>query len=312
MVAARLCFNPARARDHNHNYFMPSNLTINIGDIKTSIEWNYGPCEIEVSRAYQPFVAEGPVDIQLELHHDTPKRELGDKTFTSQPIWSLYRKGTESIIDIFYCHRDLRRFLVLPSQFDQVKLLFAAPDGQFINPFFGPGMELLMINYLARGRGVILHACGIEWGGKGYLFAGESGAGKSTAARLWDRQKGVAVLSDDRTIVRNKDGQYWIYGTPWHGEAKFGAPNGVKLDKIFFLRHARRNAIQALTGALLVIKFLKCSFAPYWDAAGMGFAMEFFTSLAAKVPCWDLSFRPDVSLVEYIKAQGSGSNFIKG
>ena len=147
-----------------------------------------------------------------------------------------------------------------------------------------------------------MHACGIERDGKGYLFAGESGAGKSTLARLWGRQKGVNVFSDDKTIVRQKDGQYWMYGTPWHGEAKFGAPGGVKLENIFFLRHASRNAIQEVTGVPLVTQFLKCSFPPYWDAAGMEFAMEFFSDLAAAVSCQALSFTPDKQVIEFMRA----------
>ena len=108
------------------------------------------------------------------------------------------------------------------------------------------------------------------------------------------------VLSDDRTIVRKKNGQYWMYGTPWHGEAKFGAPRGVKLEKIFFLRHASRNVTYAIAGAPAVTQFLQCSFPPYWDAAGMGFAMGFFCKLAAAAACQKLSFTPDNGVIDLI------------
>ena len=101
-------------------------------------------------------------------------------------------------------------------------------------------MELLMINYLARGHGVIIHACGIDNNGIGMLFAGESGAGKSTLANLWNQEAGVAVLSDDRTLVRQIDGEWWLFGTPWHGEAKFGSRRGIKLEKSFSCATAKR------------------------------------------------------------------------
>jgi len=280
---------------------MPSNLKINIGDITTAVEWQSGQCEFDIPQAYQSFIDEGPVNIRLSLHLGVPVLNLGDKVFDSQPIWSLHRSGAESIIDIFDHHSDLRRLLVFPQQLNRADLFFAAPDGQFIDPFFGPTMELLMINFLAQGQGVIIHACGIEHNGSGLLFTGESGAGKSTLANMWSREKGAAVLSDDRTIVRYIDGEFRMYGTPWHGEAKFGSPRGVQLENIFFLRHGRKNAIEPLSSSESVLKLLQCSFPPHWDAPGMEYTLGFFENLSKRVPCHELSFEPDKRVIEMIK-----------
>lgn len=280
---------------------MPSEINIKIGDITTAVEWKSGQSGFNIPRAYRSFISDGRADILLGLHLGTPELELGDKVFNSPPIWSLYRNGDASFIHIFDQHSDLRRLLALPPQFKQAVLYFAEPDGQFIDPFFGPTMELLMINYLARGRGVIIHACGIEYNGKGMLFAGESGAGKSTLANLWNRDIGTTVLSDDRTLVRQIDGELWMYGTPWHGEAKFGSPRGIKLEKIFFLRHSQNNAVQPLSVTKSVLKLLQCSFPPYWDAAGMEFTMELFEELATRVPCYELMFEPDKRVIDLLK-----------
>jgi hypothetical protein len=281
---------------------MPKILKIKTGDITTAIEWQSGQIEFDIPQAYQPFIADGPGDIRLSLHLGAPELELGDKVFDCQPIWSLHRNSVESVIDIFDHHPNLRRFLVFPPQLNRADLFFAAPGGQFIDPFFGPTMELLMINYLSRGQGVIIHACGIEHNGNGLLFTGESGAGKSTLANMWKREKGVTVLSDDRTMVRYIDGEFRMYGTPWHGEAKFGSPRGVKLEKIFFLRHSQKNAVQPLSVNRSVLKLLQCSFPPYWDAAGMEFTMGFFEELTTRVPCHELAFEPDKRVIEVIKS----------
>jgi hypothetical protein len=281
--------------------FMPSNLKIKIGDITTAVEWQSGQIEFDTPRSYQPFIAECPGDIRLSLHLGAPELELGGKVFDSQPIWCLHRKGAEFIIDIFGHHPDLRRLLVFPQHLNRADLFFAAPGGKFIDPLFGPTMELLMINYLARGQGVIIHACGIEYNGNGLLFTGESGAGKSTLANMWSREKGATVLSDDRTIVRYIDGEFRMYGTPWHGEAKFGSPRGVKLENIFFLRHGRKNAIETLSGSESVLKLLQCSFPPYWDAAGMEYTLRFFEKLSKRVPCHELEFEPDKRVIEFVK-----------
>ncbi|UCD81562.1 MAG: hypothetical protein JSW26_09115 [Desulfobacterales bacterium] len=281
---------------------MPSSLKISIGAITTAVEWQSAEVEIVVPQAYQPFISDSRADLHLTLHLGAPQLVLGEKFFDSPPIWQSYRNGNASVIKIFDSYSDLQRLLVLPTQPERANLYFAEPDGQFIDPFFGPTMELLMINYLARGHGVIIHACGIDFNGKGMLFAGESGAGKSTLANLWDRVKGAAVLSDDRTLVRQINGEMRMFGTPWHGEAKFGSPRGVKLEAIFFLSHAQQNALRQTTAAESVTRMLKCSFPPLWDRAGMEFTMGLFEKLATRVCCHELAFRPDESVIQFVEA----------
>jgi hypothetical protein len=283
---------------------MPSGIAIKISDISTVIESHHGSLKFETPAAYQPFISDDQANFYLGLHSDFPKIDLGEKIFSSPPIWSLYRNGGTSLIRIFDQHADLQRLLVLPPGFRRAELHFTAPDGQFVDPFFGPTMELLMINYLARGHGVVIHACGIEYDGKGMLFAGESGAGKSTLANLWNQQDGAAVLSDDRTIVRKIDGEIWMFGTPWHGEAQFGSPRGIKLENIFFLQHGKKNALRHSSPADTVMKLLQCSFPTYWDAAGMAFTMALFEGLATRISCSDLRFLPDEKVVEMLKGGG--------
>lgn len=280
---------------------MPSEIKFKIGDITTAMEWKSGQSDFDAPRAYQPFLSDGRADIRLGLHLGAPQAESGKTVFDSPPIWRLYRQGDASCIHIFNQHPDLLRFLVFPPQFDEADLYFAGPGGQFIDPFFGPVIELLMINYLAQGHGVIIHACGIDNNGIGMLFAGESGAGKSTLANLWNQAAGVDVLCDDRTLVRQIDGELRMYGTPWHGEAQFGAARGVKLDKIFFLRHGPENAVQPLSGAESVLRLLQCSFPPFWDAAGMEFSMDLFEALATRIACDELAFRPDERILDLVR-----------
>jgi len=169
-----------------------------------------------------------------------------------------------------------------------------------MDPFFGPTLELLMINRLVRQQGVILHTCGIARGDSGTLFAGESGAGKSTLAGLWNRQNGMAVLSDDRTVVRKTGSEFRMYGTLWHGEAKFGLARSARLDKIFFIRHGDSHRVRKLSMAEAVQSLLTCSFPPFWDAAGMEFTLEFFSEMTAAVPCYELLFKPDRGVVDLI------------
>ena len=98
-----------------------------------------------------------------------------------------------------------------------------------------------MIHRLSRGEGVEVHAVGIsDEQGRGHLFLGHSGAGKSTTARLWIDRPGVRILSDDRIILRVREGRIWMYGTPWHGDAGIASPDCAPLDEIYLLEHGAR------------------------------------------------------------------------
>jgi len=279
---------------------MPKDHTIRIGNIHITFARDNLGFDWEIAPAYRPFFASGKADIHFRLHHGVFDAGFEERIFDCPPIWALYRQNGNSIIKIAPDLECLRRTLVLSPLIQNADLYFDDEAGGFMDPFYGPTMEILMVNYLAQGKGCIVHACGIAREGKGLLFVGESGAGKSTIANLWDQETGVDILSDDRILVRKKGRHYWMYGTPWHGEAKFATPKAVRLEKIFFLRHGPTNAIGKTKGIDRVSQLLTGSFPPYWDAQGMAFTMALFSDLTHHVPCHELTFKPDKSALDLV------------
>ncbi len=177
---------------------------------------------------------------------------------------------------------------------------FAADQPVF--PLEYPIDELAMMHRLSRGEGVELHALGlVDYDGSGYLFLGHSGAGKSTAARLWKSESGVKVLSDDRIILRKKDSQYWMYGTPWHGDAGVSSPGCAPLTAIFLLEQAPANQILPLPGAQATAELFARSFVPHYLSDGIRFTLIFFDELTRSIPCSVFRFAPTESAVEAIR-----------
>jgi len=174
-----------------------------------------------------------------------------------------------------------------------------SPDGLLPNPLEFPLSEVLMVCLLAQGRGLMVHACGIDDGGRGYLFAGNSTHGKTTMARLWKER--AVVLNDDRIVLRRREGRFWMYGTPWHGDYSGVSPQGLPLEKVFFLRHAKTNAVRRVEGVTVASGILSRCFPPLWDAAGMNFTVDFCAQLAEAVPCYELDFVPDRSVVDFVR-----------
>ena len=279
---------------------MPKDLTLRIGDVSISIEWDTEKIAFEVPPSYRSFVRPGKADIRLRLHRGLPETPGGEKVFECSPIWTLYRRQDTSMIEIFHHLSDLRRTLVLSSGLEKTDLYLSEDSAIPLDPLYGPTMELLMVNYLARGKGAIIHSCGISRNGRGALFVGDSGAGKSTLARMWDEEDSVEVLSDDRTILRKQGGEFWMYGTPWHGEAAFASPQGVRLERIFFLRHGQENSTREVNGIAAVSQLLACSFSPLWDRDWMAFVLEFISDLASQVPVQELTFTPEKSALEFV------------
>ena len=175
-------------------------------------------------------------------------------------------------------------------------------QGYLYYPLDYPLDELLLINLLSKGRGVLVHAFAVDDNGRGIVFAGTSGAGKSTLATLWEKQEGVTLLSDDRVILRMRQGRLWIYGTPWHGDARAASPEGVPLEQIYLIKHAGKNQAIPLNPLDAVSCLLVRSFPTFWDAEGMDSTLEFLEQVSYSVPCHELGFVPDDRVIDFVRS----------
>src|SRR5207249_7528200 len=182
------------------------------------------------------------------------------------------------------------------------------PPGHLVYPLEYPLDELLIIHLLAAGRGVEVHACGVvDASGQGYLFAGQSGAGKTTMARLWQKTEeaggagGLMILSDDRIILRYQAGQFWMYGTPWHGEAGLSSPARAPLKGVYLLRHGPRIRLVPFARSCPSARLVACSFPPFYHSSGLDFTLGFLDQLVEAVPCYELSFTPDERVIALVR-----------
>jgi len=110
---------------------------------------------------------------------------------------------------------------------------------------FDTFVRLTYSSLLLKHNGFLLHASGVISKGKGYIFTGISGAGKTTVAEASKRCG--AVLSDEIVAVR-KTGNVWkLFGTPFMGLMKGGGKNKTaKAPTVFFLKQARENAVRIM------------------------------------------------------------------
>jgi hypothetical protein len=231
----------------------------------------------------------------------------GERMFDSGALWQLYRQEERCVFRFVS-----PVFGAVPYKIARFSSDFTSGDvylrprcsrrGQPVNPLEYPLDELLMINLLARGRGAEVHASGIiDRAGSGHLFLGQSGAGKTTMARLWQDEEGVQILSDDRIILRKQGQAVWLYGTPWHGEGRLASPACAPLRRIHFLRHGSDNRLIPLRAAGAVARLCACSFLPFFNSEGIDFTLGFFEEVVTSIPSCELSFLPNQSVVAMLR-----------
>lgn len=271
-------------------------LTIAVRSADGEARWTW---DEPVSRfLVDPRPADVVINVERASARSLPRPE-GRATFDSGAVWKLHRHDGGYRID---CTSEAfgaepYKTAFFDDSFTRGTIHMRVPG---LNPLDYPLDEVLVANLLGRGRGVELHSCGIiDEEGRGRLFVGVSGAGKSTTARLWEgRTRGI--VSDDRVIVREHDGAMWMYGTPWHGEAALSMPGRVPLSGVYLLAQAPANALVPLTQAEAVARLFRCTFPLFYDGGALDFTLSFLERLAARVPVRELQFARDPKVVELV------------
>lgn len=176
------------------------------------------------------------------------------------------------------------------------------PTDRQAEPLEWPLDELLISHLLGLGKGVELHAAGlVDAQGRGHLFVGHSGAGKSTMTRLWEYRPGVVILSDDRIILRRKEGAFRMYGTPWHGDARHASPGSAPVSAIYLLEHGDATRMTPLSATQAVARLFTMSLAAFYSRDAVAFTLGFINRLVEAIPCFELAFVPDRRVVELVR-----------
>lgn len=162
-------------------------------------------------------------------------------------------------------------------------------DGQKGSLTMAPTDQILLARLLADRNGCYLHSDGINMDGKGFLFVGHSGAGKSTIATLL-QDKGE-ILCDDRMIVRKWPDGYLIHGNWSHGTLPIVSANSAPLKAIFFLEQAEENSISINeSGMDSISRLLACLVKPMVTKDWWENMLTLIEDIVDSVPCYRLKF----------------------
>ena len=146
---------------------------------------------------------------------------------------SMYRDG--EIVSAMRCSSDWRE-VKLYMQTNQVR--FAIDNAAMLVYAFAT----------ADKKTLLFHSSVTVKDGKGYMFLGHSGTGKSTHSRQWlTAFEDAELLNDDNPAVRIlADGSVRVYGTPWSGKTPCYKNASAPVGALVQLAQAPENEIKRL------------------------------------------------------------------
>ncbi len=255
---------------------------------------------LRLARSFEPFVvADRGCDVEIAIASDDHLNPaLGERLYDSKLHWRSLRMGKSTVFEfvhpptgLLYCQTrvspDFTRAEVRFSEFAFRELATRPSNDSFWEiPY--PLDQLLLIPALARREAVLLHACGAEVAGRGFVFAGHSGDGKTTLAGLLSRE-GTLLLSDERIAIRKTERGFVAFGTPWPGEGNVVSNGACPLQGMFVLKKAARHALGGSSPSLAP-ELIARAIVPYYLPDVAERILGILAELASEVPLRELHF----------------------
>jgi len=255
---------------------------VNVSDIRISVHTGSFDLPEDAERIFHaPFVEE----INGIMLHHKPN------------FWSVWKQDTNLFIKTIFPLAPHEKNAVLEFSLETRDWdLWIDGTETVIDPFEYP-LDGLILYYLTVIYGdIMIHGSGVRNSGRGYLFCGSSGKGKSTMANLWDNY-GAKVIHDDRLILRKTAIGYRMFNTPvYNNEVPLDSP----LDKIFIIDHGLENRIVPLNGAIALSFIMANCIQHSWGHYIIDSLLGSISDLCDTVPVVKLFFIPDKSVIDFI------------
>ena len=183
---------------------------------------------------------------------------------------------------------------------DQSKLNWEIyiPDEKLIagNPLKFPMLPIMMHYICHQFDAVMIHASCVSDSGKGRVFSGFSGAGKSTMSKIWS-DAGRTIINDDRLIIRKTGDVFKVYNTPMY---YVDFSKSVHLDSVFLIRHCKENQISRLSGAVAISRMLAFVIQNNFDPEIISHNLNIVQQIAENAGIYDLGVVPDKNIIPFV------------
>ena len=251
--------------------------------------------------SYEPFLVEqtdAPRIFTLTINKDAVDlneagKEIGrfENPNSRHDVYLLPDGGYKMIVSNF--RKEPAAAFVTNADFSSIKVsLF----GNKRNWFFGLN-NAIMIAFAFSGAQkdlLLIHASVTMKDGKGYLFLGKSGTGKSTHSQLWLKHiPGTELLNDDNPAVRLINDEVIVYGTPWSGKTPCYKNKQVPIGAFVKLEQYPENIIRREPPLKAFATLLTSTSSMLWDKPLYEKICNTVSAIAMRAPLFHLRCKPD-------------------
>ena len=259
------------------------------------------PSVIAWPRRFQPFAVAKGDDIDVTVRRESGPRP-GELLFESGGVWRAYRQADGRLLLTFRVGRIVYKKALLDPLITRGEIFFPRPPHGVSGPRSAlqfPLDEMLFQQRWARDGLLEVHSCAVRDHSGVLVFAGHSGAGKSTTARLWNHfEPRRTILSDDRVLLDPRAAAgVRASGTPWHGLGRFGSTASGDVRALFFLEQSRVSEAVRLHPAEAAARLFTRTFPPIWDREITSTVVKACGDVAERIPAFLLRFRKDATAI---------------
>lgn len=220
---------------------------------------------------------------------------------TMEHLWEILRGGGKTYASVSVKDPACNPVLVMPDGSMKWQIFADNTHGDNVNPLPYPVDGLLLYFLSSAGGDIMIHGSGVVCGGRGWVFTGRSGSGKTTMARIFDRA-GDMVIHDDRLILRKMDHGWVMHSTPVYRDDE---PRSASLDHLWGIFHGRANVSTPVAGAEAAGMLLSNCIQQNWDKTAAARLVTAVEELVKEVPVSRLTFIPDSRVRDYLFARSA-------
>lgn len=147
----------------------------------------------------------------------------------------------------------------------------------------------------------LIHCSVVEHDRGCIMFAGDSGAGKSTQAELWEKYRGAEIINGDRGAICAENGEFYVHGVPFNGTSAICSNKRCRAEMLVLLEHGERNEIIKLDEASAFRMLLGKTTYYEWDRQSVENTLDILERFVRTVPIFLLKCLPDESAVRTLE-----------
>ena len=290
---------------------MKQNFVLTVADyfVKISSDENY---PIFFEEGYSNFLQLEEVekyDATVVWHAGLPEESsyagevIFDAVLDKQRLWQVVQTEKQRAFIVFNPNKiqEIQQVAFLndeSTEWHVYSRVLKQNEDSFISPLSYPLGALILYYLTLNSNAFMIHASGVWDGETGRIFSGFSGVGKSTMAKIWE-EEGAHIVNDDRLIVREVNGEYFMYNTPM---PYADLNKQAQVSKFYFPFHSKKNSAEKLSGAQALSQLMAFCFQHNYDKKYTEHLIAQLDRITQNASTYRLGVVPTPSIIDFIRS----------